>query len=98
MIASEVVDTLGPIHSGKTVRGETKIEQDEQTDDQRPSIHSVEIGAEILRTLATYGRSVPLRSLAVRCGMPVGKVHRYLVSLARADLVEQDAASGYYSW
>ena len=78
------------------MKAETKIGQDEQTDDQRPGIQSVEIGAEILRALATFGRSVPLRSLAAKCGMPVGKVHRYLVSLARAGLVEQDAATGYY--
>lgn len=75
---------------------EMKAEQDDQTDDQRPGIQSVEIGAEILRALATFGRLVPLRSLAAKCGMPVGKVHRYLVSLTRAGLVEQDAASGYY--
>jgi DNA-binding IclR family transcriptional regulator len=75
---------------------ETKAEQDDQTDDQRPGIQSVEIGAEILRALATFGRLVPLRSLAAKCGMPVGKVHRYLVSLTRAGLVEQDEASGHY--
>lgn len=75
---------------------ETKASQDDQGDDQRPGIQSVEIGAEILRALATFGRPVPLRSLAAKCGMPVGKVHRYLVSLTRAGLVEQDAANGYY--
>jgi DNA-binding IclR family transcriptional regulator len=75
---------------------ETKAEQDDQADDQRPGIQSVEIGAEILRALATFGRLVPLRSLAAQCGMPVGKVHRYLVSLTRAGLVEQDEASGHY--
>ncbi|ANB76972.1 IclR family transcriptional regulator [Paraburkholderia phytofirmans] len=75
---------------------EMKAEQDDQADDQRPGIQSVEIGAEILRALATFGTLVPLRSLAAKCGMPVGKVHRYLVSLTRAGLVEQDAASGYY--
>jgi DNA-binding IclR family transcriptional regulator len=75
---------------------QTKDEQSEQVDDQRPGIQSVEIGAEILTTLASFGRPVPLRSLAANCGMPVGKVHRYLVSLTRAGLVEQDADSGYY--
>jgi DNA-binding IclR family transcriptional regulator len=75
---------------------ETNVEHDDQSDDQRPGIQSVEIGAEILRALASFGRLVPLRSLAAKCGMPVGKVHRYLVSLTRAGLVEQEAASGYY--
>jgi DNA-binding IclR family transcriptional regulator len=87
---------FGPIHKGTVMSVETKGEQDDQSDDQRPGIQSVEIGAEILRALASFGRLVPLRSLAAKCGMPVGKVHRYLVSLTRAGLVEQDAASGYY--
>jgi DNA-binding IclR family transcriptional regulator len=81
------------IDERKAMNVETKADQG---DDQRPGIQSVEIGAEILRALATFGRLVPLRSLAAKCGMPVGKVHRYLVSLTRAGLVEQDAASGYY--
>lgn len=75
---------------------ERKDELDDQADDQRPGIQSVEIGAEILSALATFGSPVPLRSLAAKCGMPVGKVHRYLVSLTRAGLVEQDASSGHY--
>jgi DNA-binding IclR family transcriptional regulator len=75
---------------------QTKAEQADESDDQRPGIQSVEIGAEILRALATFGRPVPLRSLAAKCGLPVGKVHRYLVSLTRAGLVEQDATNGYY--
>ncbi|QBR03052.1 IclR family transcriptional regulator [Paraburkholderia pallida] len=80
-----------------TVQKKTEdVEQAEQTDDQRPGIQSVEIGAEILSALATFGRPVPLRSLAAKCGMPVGKVHRYLVSLTRSGLVEQDAMSGHY--
>jgi DNA-binding IclR family transcriptional regulator len=90
------------IDERKAMNVKTKAEHDDQGDqgdqgdDQRPGIQSVEIGAEILRALASFGRLVPLRSLAAQCGMPVGKVHRYLVSLTRAGLVEQDAASGYY--
>lgn len=68
----------------------------DQTGDRRPGIQSVEIGADILSNLATFGRPVPLRSIAAKCGLPAGKVHRYLVSLSRAGLVEQDAISGNY--
>src|ERR1700758_95487 len=76
--------------------GDEQANDTEQRDEQRPGIQFVEIGAEILRALVTFGRPVPLRSLAGKCGMPVGKVHRYLVSLTRAGLVEQDATNGYY--
>src|ERR1700758_2681756 len=87
---------FAPIQERKAMNVQTKVEESDQPDDQRPGIQSVEIGAEILRTLATFGRPVPLRSLAGKCGMPVGKVHRYLVSLTRAGLVEQDPTNGYY--
>ncbi|QBR04328.1 helix-turn-helix domain-containing protein [Paraburkholderia pallida] len=87
-----------PIYEGKAMKAESKNspEQEEQADDQRPGIQSVEIGAEIMTALVTFGRAVPLRQLAAKCGMPVGKVHRYLVSLTRAGLVEQDSAGGHY--
>jgi DNA-binding IclR family transcriptional regulator len=94
-MARQAADTLRT-NSWKAMNVQMKDEQSEQPDDQRPGIQSVEIGAEILTTLASFGRSVPLRSLAAKCGMPVGKVHRYLVSLTRAGLVEQDADNGYY--
>ena len=69
---------------------------DDDSEDQRLGIQSVEIAAQILRGLASAGRAIPLKEAAVRCGYPAGKVHRYLVSLTREGLVDQDAESGYY--
>lgn len=46
--------------------------------------------------MARAGRSLRLKELAALTGMHPGKVHRYLVSLSRTGLVEQDAASGHY--
>ena len=46
--------------------------------------------------MAKRGRSLRLKELAALTGMPPGKVHRYLVSLGRTGLVEQDAASSHY--
>ena len=37
-----------------------------------------------------------LKDLAARAGMPPSKAHRYLVSLIRAGLAEQDRESGHY--
>lgn len=39
---------------------------------------------------------MPLTRLAAATGMHPGKVHRYLVSLTRTGLVEQDPATGHY--
>ncbi|MBI4743139.1 MAG: IclR family transcriptional regulator [Betaproteobacteria bacterium] len=63
---------------------------------QRQGIQSIEVGARLLRTLASNGRSMMLRDLAKNSGMPAAKAHRYLVSFMRMGLVEQDANTGRY--
>jgi DNA-binding IclR family transcriptional regulator len=59
-------------------------------------IQSVEVAARILSALAEGGGALPLRALAAATGMHRGKVHRYLISLARAGLVTREAAFGTY--
>jgi DNA-binding IclR family transcriptional regulator len=59
-------------------------------------IQSVEIAARILRALAEGGGALPLRDLAAATGMHRGKVHRYLISLARAGLVSRATEAGNY--
>jgi len=59
-------------------------------------IQSVEIAARILRALAEGGGALPLRELSAATGMHRGKVHRYLISLARAGLVTREADFGHY--
>ena len=63
---------------------------------QQPGIQSVEVAARILRALIDGGRPLPLKDLARLARMHPGKVHRYLVSLARTELVSQDDSSGHY--
>lgn len=63
---------------------------------QRLGIQSVEVAARILRALAEAGQPLPLKDLARLAHMPPGKVHRYLVSLTRTELVTQDESSGHY--
>ena len=62
----------------------------------RPGIQSVEVAASILEALAEAPAAVPLKSLAAAAQMSPAKVHRYLVSLTRSGLVEQDPVTGYY--
>ncbi|MCM8610582.1 IclR family transcriptional regulator [Accumulibacter sp.] len=63
---------------------------------QRQGIQSVEIGTRLLQALASSGRSLLLRDLSRSAGMPAAKARRYLVSLIRMGLVEQDANTGRY--
>jgi DNA-binding IclR family transcriptional regulator len=59
-------------------------------------IQSVEIAARLLRALARSRQPQMLRDLAAAAQMPAAKAHRYLVSLGRSGLVEQQAETGLY--
>jgi len=63
---------------------------------QQPGIQSVEVAAKILRAFIEAGRPVPLKELARLARLHPGKIHRYLVSLTRTELVTQDENSGHY--
>ncbi len=59
-------------------------------------IQSVEVGGQLLRTLAHHGRPMALKDLARDAGMSAAKAHPYLVSFGKLGLIEQDGASGRY--
>jgi len=59
-------------------------------------VQSLEIGMSILRAMATGQRSMMLKDIAAAAGMPASKAHRYLVSLIRAGLVDQDPMTSRY--
>jgi DNA-binding IclR family transcriptional regulator len=65
-------------------------------DKDRLGIQSVEVAALVLRALIDGGRPLPLKEIARLSGMHPSKVHRYLVSLIRTELVEQDPGTGRY--
>jgi DNA-binding IclR family transcriptional regulator len=67
-----------------------------EPEDLRGGVNSVEVAGQLLRILAEAGRPMRLADLARAAGMPSAKAHRYLVSLARAGLAEQDATSSRY--
>ena len=50
----------------------------------------------LLKVLMEFGRPVMLKELAEAADMSAQKAHRYLVSLQRSGMVEQDAAGGRY--
>lgn len=59
-------------------------------------VQSVEIGLRVLAVVAHAYQPLMLRDIAKAVGMPAAKVHRYLVSLAREGMVEQDGAGRRY--
>lgn len=63
---------------------------------KQQGIQSVEIGARVLKALASLPADASLKNIASAGGMSASTAHRYLVSLGRAGLVEQDAATGHY--
>ena len=62
----------------------------------RGGVQSVIVAARILKALASGGGPLPLKDVAAMVEMPRAKVHRYLTSLRRADLVGQIADGGRY--
>jgi DNA-binding IclR family transcriptional regulator len=63
---------------------------------QRAGINSLEVGLRLARMLAELGGAQALKDLAAAAGMSPAKAHRYLVSLIRAGLAEQERESGRY--
>lgn len=59
-------------------------------------VQSLEIGMGILRAMVRGQRAMMLKDIAAAAGMPPSKAHRYLVSLIRAGLVEQDPLTSRY--
>src|SRR5687767_6857848 len=63
---------------------------------ERQGVRSVEVGLRLVKLLAERAQPLALKDLAAGAGMPAAKAHRYLVSLIRAGLAEQDRESGRY--
>jgi len=59
-------------------------------------VQSVEIGLRVLKALVDARHPVMLKDIAKRLNMPAAKVHRYLVSLIRAEMVDQNGSGGRY--
>ena len=59
-------------------------------------VQSVEVGLRLFKVLAAASAPLMLKDLAAAARMPPAKAHRYLVSLSRAGLVEQNSATGLY--
>jgi DNA-binding IclR family transcriptional regulator len=68
-------------------------------DDELKSSHgvqSLEIGIGVLKVLVESGSAMMLKEIAAAADMPASKAHRYLVSLVRSGLVQQDSENSKY--
>ena len=68
----------------------------EETDGKH-GVQSLEIGMNIVRTMVIGQRYMMLKDIALATDMPASKVHRYLVSLIRSGVVEQDLQTSRYT-
>lgn len=51
---------------------------------------------EVLKVLLESGAALMFKEIAAAANMPASKAHRYLVSLVRSGLVQQDNANSKY--
>lgn len=64
--------------------------------DGKHGVQSLEIGMGLLRAMVDGQRAMMLKEIAAAANMPASKAHRYLVSLIRSGLVEQDPMTSRY--
>lgn len=69
----------------------------EEAEDSRRAVQSVEVGGRLLLALAESPGALPLKELAARADLVPSRAHPYLVSFQRLGLVEQEAGSGFYA-
>jgi DNA-binding IclR family transcriptional regulator len=59
-------------------------------------VQSLEVGAAVLRAVVRGQPAMMLKDIAAAADMPASKAHRYLVSLIRTGLIEQDPMTSRY--
>lgn len=64
--------------------------------DDAQGVQSVEVAGAVLTALQSLGGSASLGEIAQAADLHRGKIHRYLTSLTRSGLVQQNAESGHY--
>jgi DNA-binding IclR family transcriptional regulator len=67
-----------------------------QKNSKRRVIQSVGIGMKVLSTVAGMPGPSSLTAIAAKTGLSASKTHRYLSSLVAANMIAQDARSGFY--
>src|SRR3954468_12283091 len=77
-------------------RAVPNLENEQANASAKGGVNSVEVAGLLLRALSEAAGPARLADLARATRMPSAKVHRYMVSLIRAGLVEQDPGTSRY--
>lgn len=67
-----------------------------ESEKTQQGVRSVESGMRVVTALTRSMGAMSLKDLALAADMPASKAHRYVVSLIRTGMVEQDEATGRY--
>lgn len=73
-----------------------EIDDAAESPDGKHGVQSFEVGMQVLQAILGGHRGMMLKEIAEAAGMSPSKVHRYLVSMVRSGLVEQERASARY--
>jgi DNA-binding IclR family transcriptional regulator len=73
------------------------VKNNRSPSDTAGGVQSVEVGARVLLAVKNGGGPMGLKSIADIAGIPPANTRRYLVSLIRSGLVQQDSATGKYN-
>jgi len=71
-------------------------DNDAEAQDGKHGVQSFEVGMQVLQAILGGRRGMMLKEIAEAAGMSPSKVHRYLVSMVRSGLVEQERSSARY--
>lgn len=58
-------------------------------------IQSLELGLDILKTIANVGKPLTVTEISVLCGISKSKLHRYLTSFSRSGILQKNAELKY---
>lgn len=65
--------------------------------DRYSGVKSVDVACRIIEAFSNEGPRLALKDLAKAVRMPPSKIHRYLDSMVRGGLIQQDAATRHYT-
>ena len=65
--------------------------------DRYSGVKSVDVACRVIEAFSTGGMRFALKDLAKAVRMPPSKIHRYLDSMVRGGLIEQDPATRHYA-
>lgn len=86
-------------HSSTTTDPSTEADTNSKVEPAKPrdgTVQSVSIASQFLRVLSSADRALPLVELAKRVGTSRSTAHRYMQSLVKEGLAQQDPASSHY--